>query len=510
MNGSVFKRYPCPGKHDGKGNSQTCKKPHGSWYFIHDPPTDGKRRPQVKRGGFATKPEAEAELTKSMHRYGQRGIAAERNLKAGRQHVGDYLRAWGEGKAGLKASTRRSYRTHIDNYLVPLLGGLRLDELGTGHIEAAYQLMRQSRTRAPRRKRHRAGGAVCADGRPRLGWGELPPLVLAHLAAQPGCAFTAHEVAVALDRSPEAAACALRRLARDGHAELRCTKPRRYAAIPRAEAAQATADPATWRLSPATVQRVHATLRKALNDAVKQRILDYNPAVYADLEPVRTPRAKWWTPQDAGRFLDAIVEDRLYALYHLAVYRGPRRGEILALRWPGIDLDEGFIEISRNIVQLGYATEEGTPKSAESERVIALDDDTIAVLRAHRARQDAERLRLGRAYRDDGLVFAKEDGSPLHPEYVSRHLRVLIKRARVPAITFHQLRHTAASLMLEAGYELKYVQHVLGHSSITITAKLYLHITRRLDQRRSGQVARLVPRSRLLPPDADGEMTQVA
>jgi hypothetical protein len=89
------------------------------------------------------------------------------------------------------------------------------------------------------------------------------------------------------------------------------------------------------------------------------------------------------------------------------------------------------------------------PKSEESERVIALDNYTIAVLRAHRARQDAERLRLGRAYRDDGLVFAKEDGSPLHPEYVSRHLRVLIKRAGVPAITFHQ--RLAALTMRAAG-----------------------------------------------------------
>jgi hypothetical protein len=86
----------------------------------------------------------------------------------------------------------------------------------------------------------------------------------------------------------------------------------------------------THRLRPASIQRVHATLRKALNDAVRQRILDYNPAIYADLEPVRTPRAKWWTPQEAGRFLDGVVTDRLYALYHLAVYRGLRRGDA---RW---------------------------------------------------------------------------------------------------------------------------------------------------------------------------------
>jgi hypothetical protein len=87
VNGSVFKRYPCSGKHDGKGNGKTCKKEHGSWYFVRDLSGDRTGRPRVKRGGFATKPEAEAELTKSMSRYGQRGIAAERNLKAGRHRA---------------------------------------------------------------------------------------------------------------------------------------------------------------------------------------------------------------------------------------------------------------------------------------------------------------------------------------------------------------------------------------------------------------------------------------
>jgi integrase len=179
------------------------------------------------------------------------------------------------------------------------------------------------------------------------------------------------------------------------------------------------------------------------------------------------------------------------------VTRGLRRGEIVALRWEDVDLEDGVLEISRNVVQLGYATEEGSPKSDASQREIVLDDDNVEVLKAHGVKQKRERVAHGSAYQDRGLVFAKEDGTPLHPEFVSRHLNVLIKQAGcVPRITFHQLRHTAASLMLEAGADLKYVQHVLGHSSITITTKIYLHVTRRLDRLRSAQVANLIPRKR--------------
>jgi hypothetical protein len=145
MNGSIFKRCPCTGKQPGKEKGKTCAN-HGSWYFVHDLPGGAGRRPQHKRGGFATKQSAENELARSLARYAQRGVAAERDMRAGRQKTGDYLRAWGDGKAGLKASTRRSYRIHVENYLIPLLGELRLDELGTGHIEA------QGRVRVSRLK----------------------------------------------------------------------------------------------------------------------------------------------------------------------------------------------------------------------------------------------------------------------------------------------------------------------------------------------------------------------
>ncbi|GAB3435442.1 tyrosine-type recombinase/integrase [Flindersiella endophytica] len=406
MNGSVFKRCPCTEK-----VRQSCKKEHGSWYFVHDLPTlPGARRRRARQGGFGSKAEAQEALVDSMSRYRQAGVAAEQILAGRRMYVVDYLRQWLDDRENLKASTRRSYAEHINLYLVPHLGHVRLGELGGEDIRGMYKLLRQPRRRRP----------------------------------------TADE------ENP------------------------------------------TWRLAPARIQRIHATLRKALNDAVRRyRYLDINPAHLVELESVSAPKAKYWNSKQAGAFLDAIVDDRLYPLYHLAVTRGLRRGEIVALRWEDIDLDDGVLEVSRSIVQLGYATEEGTPKSDASQREIVLDDDNVETLKAHRAKQKRERLAHGSAYHDHGLVFAKEDGTPLHPEFVSRHLNVLIKQAAcVPRITFHQLRHTSASLMLEAGADLKYVQHVLGHSSITITTKIYLHVTKRLDRQRSTQVANLIPRKR--------------
>jgi integrase len=201
------------------------------------------------------------------------------------------------------------------------------------------------------------------------------------------------------------------------------------------------------RLSPASIQRIHATLRAALNDAVRQRLLDFNPAQLVKLEPVPRPQTRYWTGPEAGGFLDAIVDDRLYALYHLAIYRGLRRGELLALTWADLDLAAATVTISRNVVLIGGKPVPGTPKSEFSNRTIALDPSTVAVLRAHKKRQEAERDALGEAYFNHGLVFAEADGTPLNPQFASRHLDVLIRRGGMRRLHFHELRHTAATLM---------------------------------------------------------------
>ena len=256
------------------------------------------------------------------------------------------------------------------------------------------------------------------------------------------------------------------------------------------------------RLSAATVRRVHATLLSALNTAVRRHLIAVNVAAHVELPSATPPPVRVWSPEQVGRFLDhcADTEDRLVALYHLVALRGLRRGEAVGLRWTDVNLDAGRLRVAQQVVQLGYAVAVGEPKTATGARTVSLDADTCGVLRAHRARQAAERLAWGAAYQDSGRVFTREDGAGLHPEYVSRHFAALARAAGLPPIRLHDLRHTAASLALAAGVPLKVVSDQLGHSSITITADTYTSVLPAVAHDAAERTAGLIPRAvRTLP-----------
>lgn len=513
MNGSVYKRCPCTKKH-GRKQIKNCRKDHGTWYFTHEVPTyDGRKR--IRRGGYRTKEAAEQALAESLARCAQRGVAVERDMSGRRQLLADYLKGWLDGKPDIKPATRFSYADHISRFLIPHLGHLRLEDLAVSHIASMYAELRRPKTRPrkPKVKKAAATPGRKKNGSTAYSRGELRASALAYLESHPAETFTGRQIAIALGTWAPPTRKAMARLVDLGAAELVSKDPCRYRAVAAdlrpgspdvVPAAPSEPDERTARLSPASIQRIHATLRAALNDAVRQRLLDFNPAQLVRLEQVPRPETRYWTGQEAGAFLDAIVEDPLYALYHLAVYRGLRRGEILALRWEDLDLDEAVVSISRNLVVVGGKLIDRTPKSEFSTRTVALDPATVVVLRAHRARQRRDAAGLGEAYQDHGLVFARADGTPLHPQFVSRHLDVLIGRTGTRRLHFHELRHTAATLMFEAGADIKYVSHVLGHSDIGITAKIYTEVTLRLDLKRSAEISGTIPRERLLPPDDEG------
>jgi integrase len=207
------------------------------------------------------------------------------------------------------------------------------------------------------------------------------------------------------------------------------------------------------------------------------------------------PGVAVWTPQQTGQFLDSASDDRLYALHHLIAFRGLRRGEAVGLPWYDVALENARLVVSQQIVQLGWATMRAAPKTDNGARVVALDTGTVAVLRAHRARQFEERLRSGPAWDDSGLVFTREDGSALHPDYVSRHFVRLARAADLPPVRLHDLRHGAASLALAGGASLKEVSEMLGHSSITITADIYTSVLPGLAHGAAERAAALVPRT---------------
>jgi integrase len=203
-------------------------------------------------------------------------------------------------------------------------------------------------------------------------------------------------------------------------------------------------------LSARTVLAVHVAMSKALGDAARWGLVIRNVAQLAD--PPRPSRhdMQTWTAAQLRAFLDHVEDDRLYAAWLLAASTGMRRGEILGLRWPDVDLDRGRVSVRQTVVVANYRVVVSQPKTNRGRRSIALDPRTVAALRAWRTAQVAERLAWGPSWTDSGLVFTREDGSLIHPHRLSIWFGRLVKAAGLPRIRFHDLRHTHASLGLAA------------------------------------------------------------
>lgn len=266
-------------------------------------------------------------------------------------------------------------------------------------------------------------------------------------------------------------------------------------------------------LSAATLERANMTLRAALNAARRQGLIDRNPASEIALPRGRRPRAvvwtddliaQWrrtgvrppvavWTAAQTARFLASCREHRLYAAYHLIALRGLRRGETIGLRWCDLDLDRGIGYICRQRVRLREQVLETAPKTETSTRLLVLDRTTVAVLRQHRAWQIAACAATGSE--PSGYVFTDLRGQPLHPEYLYYAFKKLTKAAGLPPIRLHDLRHTAASLALEAGADLKVVSDQLGHSSIVLTADTYISVLPPLAVKAAEATAKLIAKA---------------
>jgi integrase len=217
-------------------------------------------------------------------------------------------------------------------------------------------------------------------------------------------------------------------------------------------------------LARSTVRLLHTQVHRALVDAVRWDLLARNPADLVD-PPKPTRRVlTTWTAGQLRTFLHGVAGDRLAALYQLAAASGMRIGELVALEWPDVHLDGQYLTVRRS-------------KTATGRRRVELDPATIAVLRAHRKRQAAERLAFGAGYRDHGRVFTRPGGEPLNPDAVSIQFKRRAARLGLPPIRFHDLRHGWATMALEAGEHPKVVAEQLGHASVRVTLDTYSHVT---------------------------------
>jgi len=479
MNGTTYKRCGCRNA-AGKRLGQQCPKlrrggggwnsAHGVWqYQIELPPAaDGRRRP-LRRGKYTTQTEAEAILGKIRDALAAAdagepndltavGDLIETALKAGNPlptpaevrrllHLGGiaeiptvqaWLTVWLAGRKAIRAGTRRSYTGHITNHLIPHLGSVRVDKLRVSHLDAMFDAV-----------------------------GER------------------NELIVAMRASRDAAN-------RDKVKGMRLVRP-------------------------ATMHRIRATLRVALNAAIRQGYIDINPAKHVELPTANRPKPlvwtderveQWratgqtpgrvmvWTPAQTGAFLDhtQATHDPLYALYHLIAYRGLRRGEACGLHWADVDLPNNQLTIRWQITQHGWATALERPKTDDSEAIVALDAATVDAITAHRTRQRRERLAAGPRWVHTGLVFTTPTGEALHPADVTDHFQHLTRQVGLPPVRLHDLRHGAATLALAAGVDMKIVQAMLRHSSITVTADTYTSVLPDLARNAAEQTAAIVPR----------------
>lgn len=226
-------------------------------------------------------------------------------------------------------------------------------------------------------------------------------------------------------------------------------------------------------LSAATIANARRRLHTALNVAVRRRVVFENVVSDVDAPRLRTKRVKALNERQVVQFLQAIAGHRLYALYVLAITLGLRRGELLGLRWASIDLDDRpHLFVSEQLQVIGGKAQFVTPKSEASEREIPLSTEIVTVLREHRRRIEQERTDR---WPDTDLVFPSAAGTPLSPRNVLRHLKKTLKRLGLPIVSFHSLRHSAGSIMLSHGANLADVSNILGHSSVIVTARIYVH-----------------------------------
>jgi integrase len=389
MKGTTYKRCPCPAKRRGDGKRINCTKKHGTWSYTVDVPLSPATRihhsrEQITRGGFSTEDAASAELRSAIALLSM----PESYDDACRLQIAEMIRVSYKqhGQIPSQADVRRR-----------LVGGLPITEAQTVGAWLDEWLAGKRRLSANTARSY--AGHVSTRLKPALGQIPLEKLRRSHIEA----AYNAIWAENATSKRP---------------------------------------------IGVTTLHRIHATLRAALNDAVRQRRLADNPALWVELPSAKRPKpvvwtnqriTAWlatgerpavavWTPRQTGRFLDHIADDRLYALYHLLVFGGLRRGEGIGLREPNLDLDEAAAQIVEQIVQVGWTTFSSAPK-AGSDGEVALDTGTVAVLRAHATRQKEEKERAGSAWKGNGHVFTTETGEPLHPDYVSRHFARLVKQA---------------------------------------------------------------------------------
>jgi integrase len=229
-------------------------------------------------------------------------------------------------------------------------------------------------------------------------------------------------------------------------------------------------------LSPSTVRRIRAVLAQCLDQAIRWELVRRNVATLSRSPKMLRHEGRTLSPEQARHLLETLRGHHNEALYALMLSTGLRRGEALGLLWSDFDRTTGVLRVSRQLKREGSRLVTTDTKTSLSRRAVNLPAQMLTTLLAHEARQASERDRLGTAWIESGYVFTSSIGTPIDPRNLYREFRKVCRSAGLGDWHPHELRHSAASLMLAQGVKIQVVSQVLGHSSIRMTADVYGHL----------------------------------
>ena len=408
----------------GRGEGSVFQRKDGTWCVR----ISIGYRPDGKPNRVDRYAPTKAEALKKLHdlqtnRIGGWAFRTERiTLKA-------YLEHWlkNDVRVSREPSTYDSYKRTLVCHVIPFIGGTQLGKLSPADIKDLYA---------------------------RLEAGTVPTLSPAEIKEQ----YARLEVE---------------------------TAPSLDAAIVNSRRKQSTRT-VTKRRSAKTRHNVHAVLRCALNDAVRDGLIVKNPCDAVTAPRYRTPEVRYWSAEQARTFLKAIATDRLEALYALALTTGSRQGELFGLKWTDVDWEGKAININRTLNESSGKryVREGS-KTGRGHRV-DIGEYPIAALKRRREHTMKEGNRASE------YIFCDTEGNPLRRNNVIRRsYKPLLEAAGLPYINFHALRHTCATALLESGEDIKAVSERLGHADVATTLRMYAHVTPTMQKRAADRADRL-------------------
>lgn len=408
-----------------------------TWYYrvdLEPDPMTGRRRRENK-GGYESEKEALTAALKA-----RSAIESGRHVKPSRQKVRVFAGEWLKSiEHSVKPTTYTNYLDYMNAYVLPNIGERRVQDISVTVLNTLYRHLLDQGRRKPNtnatmydywRKKNAAGKQV-----------------------------TPRELAAACKTSIYAAQAAIRRY-----------KAGRF---PREMSAG---------LAPKTVRNIQNMLHAMFGAAVAWRLVEHNPADNVSRPRVRRKRPATWNAEQLAAFLRAAAGDRFRAMWVLVATTGMRRSELAGAERRLLDLDASTLTIEpTRVVVAGKAVDEDG-KTESGRRIISLDPYTVAVLRKHLEMLDQERKEWGESYPDHGKLFCFEDGRRLHPDTITRRFNRLVDRTGLPRIKLHDVRHSYATVSIDAGLNPKVVSERIGHANVAFTMQTYVQRTANLNR----------------------------